>query len=269
MQAVPDPSSAVPTLLNSREQPPYSVYNPQGQSGLVLVCDHAKNAIPRSLGTLGLSQAALNTHIALDIGCEALSVAIADRLDSVLVMGGFSRLVVDLNRHPEHPTSIPLASDGVEIPGNRQLSGHDRRQRIDEVFSPYHKALAAEVQRVGAQHPRIALISLHSFTPYADGASRPWHLSILWNKDQRLSRPLLEGLRREAGLCIGDNQPYDARKYFGYTVDAYANINTLAHVMIEARQDILDSKDGIAKWADLLATQLRRALPACGVFISN
>ena len=266
---MPDPSSVVPTLLNSREKPPYSVYNPQGQSGLVLVCDHAQNAIPRSLGTLGLSQTTLDTHIALDIGCEALSAAVADRLDCVLVIAGFSRLVVDLNRRPEHPTSIPLASDGVEVPGNQKLSGHDRRQRIDEIFSPYHEAVAAEVKRVGAQHPRIALISMHSFTPYADGASRPWHLGILWNKDQRLSQPLLQSLREDSGLCVGDNQPYDARADLGYTVDAYVHVDSLAQVMIEVRQDLLESEEGTSRWADLLAEHLKDALATWGVFINR
>ena len=265
---MPDPSSSVPTLLNSREKPPYSVYNPQGQSGLVLVCDHAQNAIPHSLGTLGLSQTTLDTHIALDIGCEALSAAVADRLDCVLVVAGFSRLVVDLNRHPEHPTSIPLASDGVEVPGNQQLSGHDRRQRIDEIFSPYHEAVAAEVKRVSAQHPRISLISLHSFTPYAEGANRPWHLGILWNKDQRLSQPLLKSLRENPDLCVGDNQPYDARAHLGYTVDAYVHVDGLAQVMIEVRQDLLESEEGISRWADLLAEHLKDALATWGVFIN-
>ena len=216
------------------------------------------------MGTLGLPSAALDTHIALDIGCEALSVALADRLDSVLVVAGFSRLVVDLNRPPGHPTSIPLTSDGIEIPGNQRLSERKRLSRIEEIFSPYHEAVSTEVQRACAQHPKAALISMHSFTPRMDGQWRPWHVGILWNRDQRLSQPLLDSLRRESGLCIGDNQPYDARAHLGYTVDAYADINNLAQVMIEVRQDLLESDEGILRWAVLLSEHIKLALASWG-----
>ena len=260
---MPDPSSTASTVLNPVEAP-YSSYNPTGQSELVLVCDHARNAIPRSMGTLGLPSAALDTHIALDIGCEALSVALADRLDSVLVVAGFSRLVVDLNRPPGHPTSIPLTSDGIEIPGNQRLSERKRLRRIEEIFSPYHEAVSTEVQRACAQHSKAALISMHSFTPRMDGQWRPWHVGILWNRDQRLSQPLLDSLRRESGLCIGDNQPYDARAHLGYTVDAYADINNLAQVMIEVRQDLLESDEGILRWAVLLSEHIKLALASWG-----
>ena len=260
---MPNPSSTAPTLLNPGEAP-YSTYNPTGQSELVLVCDHARNTIPRSMGTLGLASAALDTHIALDIGCEVLSAALADRLDSVLVVAGFSRLVVDLNRPPGHPTSIPLTSDGIEIPGNQRLDERKRLTRIEEIFSPYHEAVSTEVNRVCARHPKAALISMHSFTPQMDGQRRPWHVGILWNRDQRLSQTLLNSLRSIPGLCVGDNQPYDARAHLGYTVDAYAHINSLAQVMIEVRQDLMESDDGISRWADLLSEHIKLALTDWG-----
>jgi len=265
---VPDPSSAALTVLDPGETP-YSYYNPTGQSGLVLVCDHARNAIPRPLGTLGLPPAALATHIALDIGCEALSVALADRLDSVLVIAGFSRLVVDLNRPPGHPTSIPRTSDGIEIPGNQDLSERERLERIEEIFSPYHEAVSTEVERACRRHQQVALISMHSFTPRMDGQRRPWHIGILWNRDQRLSQPLLDSLRRDPSLCVGDNQPYDARAELGYTVDAYAHMSSLAQVMIEVRQDLLESEEGVSRWADLLSEHLKGALANWGVLIDR
>ncbi|HCK76450.1 MAG TPA: N-formylglutamate amidohydrolase [Gammaproteobacteria bacterium] len=265
---MPDPFSAALTVLESGEAP-YSCYNPTGQSGLVLVCDHARNTIPRQLGTLGLPPTVLATHIALDIGCEALAIALADRFDSVLVIAGFSRLVVDLNRPPGHPASIPQISDGIEIPGNQDLSERERLGRIEEIFSPYHKAVSTEVGRACDRHPQVALVSMHSFTPRMDGQNRPWHIGILWNHDQRLSQPLLESLRRDSGLCVGDNQPYDARAQLGYTVDTFAHINSLAQVMIEVRQDLLESEEGVLRWAGLLSEHLKGALANWGVLIDR
>ncbi len=262
-------SPKTPPLLDADEQPPYVHYNPDGQSGVVLVCDHARNATPRSLAGLGLSSEILATHIGLDIGCEHLSKKIADNLDSVLLIAGFSRLVVDLNRPPDHPTSIPVQSDGIDIPGNHSLSVRDRQQRIDEVFTPYHDAVATELKQIFGHHQRVALISMHSFTPRMDGLARPWHIGILWNRDQRLSEPLLESLRLEPDLCVGDNQPYDARDHLGYTVDAYDGMPGLAQVMIEVRQDLLTTTEDVSRWADLLTRHLTQVLEGWGVSVGR
>ena len=236
---------------------------------MVLVCDHARNAVPRSLAGLGLSSEVLKTHVGLDIGCESLSKQIADRLDSVLVVAGFSRLVVDPNRPPGHPTSIPSQSDGIEIPGNRSLTERDRQRRIDEIFTPYHEAVAVELEQTFRRHRRVALVSMHSFTPRMGGEARPWHVGILWSRDQRLSAPLLESLRREPDLCVGDNQPYDARDNLGYTVDAYDGMDGLAQVMIEVRQDLLIANEDVSWWADLLAGHLAQTLDGWGVSVRS
>ena len=37
-------------------------------SGALIICDHASNAIPPAYGTLGLPREALDRHIAYDIG---------------------------------------------------------------------------------------------------------------------------------------------------------------------------------------------------------
>ena len=264
-----DQSSKTLPLLGPDERPPYSRYNPGGESGVVLVCDHARNAVPRSLAGLGLSSEVLKTHVGLDIGCESLSKQIADRLDSVLVVAGFSRLVVDPNRPPGHPTSIPSQSDGIEIPGNRSLTERDRQRRIDEIFTPYHEAVAVELEQTFRRHRRVALVSMHSFTPRMGGEARPWHLGILWSRDQRLSAPLLESLRREPDLCVGDNQPYDARDNLGYTVDAYDGMDGLAQVMIEVRQDLLIANEDVSWWADLLAGHLAQTLDGWGVSVRS
>ncbi len=264
-----DQSSKTLPLLGPDERPPYSRYNPGGESGVVLVCDHARNAVPRSLAGLGLSSEVLKTHVGLDIGCESLSKQIADRLDSVLVVAGFSRLVVDPNRPPGHPTSIPSQSDGIEIPGNRSLTERDRQRRIDEIFTPYHEAVAAELEQTFRRHRRVALVSMHSFTPRMGGEARPWHVGILWSRDQRLSAPLLESLRREPDLCVGDNQPYDARDNLGYTVDAYDGMDGLAQVMIEVRQDLLIANEDVSWWADLLAGHLAQTLDGWGVSVRS
>ena len=51
-------------LLQQGEESPFIAVNEQGRSPFVLICEHASNTLPRSLGTLGLSDEDLQRHIA-------------------------------------------------------------------------------------------------------------------------------------------------------------------------------------------------------------
>ena len=51
--------------------------NPAGSAPLLLVCDHASNAVPDTFGTLGLDAAKLQDHVAWDIGALALARRLA------------------------------------------------------------------------------------------------------------------------------------------------------------------------------------------------
>ena len=243
-------------LLGEDETPPFEIGNAGGCAPLVLVCDHARNVIPRALADLGLNADLRARHIALDIGCEMLAHRLAHLLDAVLVLARFSRLVIDLNRPLDDPTSISACSDGFIIPGNQNVSTEQQLSREEEIFIPYHKAVAAQVKCVHAKHGVPALIALHSFTPAMSGKPRPWQIGILWNDDQRMSLPLLDSLRGDPDLCVGDNQPYDAREHVGYTIETHGEVNGLPHVLIEVRQDLIATEDGAMVWADRLAGHL-------------
>lgn len=253
-------------LLGEDETPPFEVVNVDGCAPLVLVCDHARNVIPRALADLGLDADLRARHIALDIGCEMLAQRLAHLLDAVLVLARFSRLVIDLNRPLDDPTSIAPCSDGFIVPGNQNISAEQRLPREEEIFIPYHKAVAAQVKRVHAKHGVPALIALHSFTPTMAGNLRPWQIGILWKDDQRMSLPLLASLRGDPDLCVGDNQPYDAREHVGYTIETHGGINGFPHVLIEVRQDLIATEAGAMVWADRLAEHLGPILANCDLY---
>ena len=75
------------------------------------------------------------------------------------------------------------------------------------------------------------------------GKLRPWQIGILWNDDQRMSLPLLDSLRGDPDLCVGDNQPYDAREHVGYTIETHGGVNGFPHVLIEVRQDLIATEE--------------------------
>ena len=254
-------------LLTGDDLPPFTVINPDGQAPIVLVCDHASNAIPLKLDQLGLGDEQLRQHIAWDIGAAQVTRLLAARLDAPAVLGGYSRLVVDCNRAPGDPTSIVAISDGVLIPGNRALDDAQADARVNEVFWPYHhaitQALAHRWRHGSGQAP--ALIAIHSFTPGMRGFQRPWHLGVLWNRDPRLAVLLLARFTAEADLRVGDNEPYSGR-LVGFTMDTHGGAAGLAHVGIEIRQDLIGDAAGCARWAVVIGDALTVALQDQALF---
>ncbi len=253
-------SDAVGSLVGPEDPAPYRLLNPGGSAPYLVICDHASRTIPRALDNLGLDAAALRRHIAWDIGTADVAERVAERLDAPLVVAGYSRLVIDQNRHLGDPTSIPAISDGVVIPGNRDVTADDARRRADEFFWPYHNAIEAEIERLRTRGVTPAIISIHSFTPSFQGFERPWHVGILSHRDRRVAEPLLERLQAQPDLCVGDNQPYSARNPAGYSMEAHAEEPGYPHALIEIRQDLIDTKKTAVHWADMLAGLLTDVL---------
>lgn len=216
----------------------------------VVVCDHASNAVPLALGSLGLDPVVLARHVAWDIGAGPLAEALARRLRLPCVLAGYSRLVVDCNRDPASAASMLALSDGDRIPGNEAISPADRAARIAEIFEPYHAAVTATLAAM--QHACPALVAVHSFTPVMQGLARPWHCGVLWNKDSRLPLAVLAALRAEPGLLVGDNEPYSGRDPSDYTVSRHAAAFGRPHICLEIRQDLLADSPGVEAWASRL-----------------
>lgn len=246
-------------LLAPDEPRPFELFNGAGRAPLLLICDHATRFIPRALNRLGLDEAALARHIAWDIGIAEVTRRLARRLDAPAVLSHFSRLIVDPNRQLDNPTLMPEISDGTVIPGNRDLEACERRARIDTFFRPYHDAVAAQLDAMLGRGQAPALVSMHSFTPVMHGIPRPWEIGILWNRDARLPRPLMERLRAE-GLTVGDNEPYSGADGHGYTQHTHGDRRGLANVLIEVRQDLIDTQQGAARWAERLGAALEDVL---------
>ena len=259
----PDPDPSARWRLLGPDDPSPVWRESHGQRfPAVVACDHASRAVPRALGTLGLSAVQASRHIAWDIGAGALARALARRLGVAVVATGFSRLVIDCNRHLDDPTSIVVASDGDAVPGNVGLDEAARAARTREIFEPYHAALEAELEAVvatsGAARP--ALIAIHSFTDVFGGQARPWHCGVLWDLDPRLAVPLIAALRAVPGLVVGDNEPYSGRHPSDYTIETHAERHGRPHVCIEVRQDLLADDVGVAAWAERLGQPLERLL---------
>lgn len=229
-------------------------------AGVIVLCDHADNALPEEYGSLGLSPSELARHIAYDIGARAVTERLSERLGAPAVLTRFSRLLIDCNRGEDDPTLIMRLSDGAIVPGNRTLSEGERAKRVTRFYRPYHAAIGALLDRALAAGIAPVLLSMHSFTPQWRGKPRPWHGAILWDRDPRLARPLIEGLRAAGpALVIGDNEPYSGRLK-GDCMWRHGTSRGLSHAIIEVRQDLITTESGQREWADRLASVMEHIL---------
>jgi hypothetical protein len=77
--------SAAGPLLGPSDPDPVEWVNEDSPAPVLLLCEHAGQAVPSALGALGLPPQAFDDDIGWDIGAEALARAIAARLSALLV----------------------------------------------------------------------------------------------------------------------------------------------------------------------------------------
>jgi predicted N-formylglutamate amidohydrolase len=227
---------------------PFEILGKPRKGGVLIIGDHASNHVPSDID-LGIDPACLNTHIAWDIGVAPVARLIAREDGFSAFLGGYSRLVVDLNRDLHDDSAIPSASDGLPIPGNN-ISENEKEARLERFHKPYHFHLSELL----AQHRPKLILSLHSFTPALESKpdeARPWQVGVLYNDKEAASKlaiPFLES----AGYIVGDQLPYSG-KLLNATMNRHAEANDIAYIGIEMRQDISCHPDGQARYARTLA----------------
>ncbi|MFN2425386.1 MAG: N-formylglutamate amidohydrolase [Candidatus Binatia bacterium] len=250
---------SVDALLSNEDPAVFEIEGLHGRSPFVLTCDHGGRRIPRKLGKLGLSDDELATHVAWDIGVADLGRRLAARLDAFLISHNYSRLVIDMNRPPGTPDSIITLSERTRVPANEGLTPLEARQRHDELFEPYHRRIADELDEREARGLPTVLVALHSFTPVYKDDRRLWHAGVLYGRDSRVARPMLAMLRADESLVVGDNEPYRVTDASDYTVVFHGERRGLPHVELEIRQDLLLGDGDLGAWTERLAAALEEA----------
>lgn len=242
---------------NSCSPSAVEIVNIDGAAPLLLTCEHASNRIPEGV-SLGIESDDLQSHIGYDIGAAAVTRRLAAVLDAPAILSCFSRLVIDCNRPLASPESIPEEVAGIAIPGNRKLSQAIREQRAHLCFRPFHDAIAQLLQRRDPNGKHL-LVSVHSFTPSLAGVKRPWEVGILQRRSPTIGIMMVEALRT-LGINAIANQPYQIEDETDVTVPCHGEAHGRAAVLIELRQDQIDSPQGIDLWAGHTATSIRAVL---------
>lgn len=246
------------THQSSISTTPFTVIGPDRPARWVITCDHATNKVPDDIngGDLGLPAADMNRHIAYDVGADGVSTHLAELLDAPYVRSGFSRLVIDPNRGDNDPTLVMKLYDGTIIPANRHVDATEVTRRRETLHRPYHDAVADVIAR--REQPLICAI--HSFTPQLKGGDmRPWHVGVLFAEDERLARPFLDLIHQEKDICTGENEPYGGHLP-GDALDRHAMQPGHPNILIEVRNDLIETDAQQKAWAQRLAPILQQAL---------
>lgn len=248
------------TLISEDDPPVFEVVNGDSMAKVLLTCDHAGAAIPAALENLGLGPEHLGRHISSDIGVAELGRAVAARLEAPLVLTNYSRLMIDVNRTLDDPTSVCVISDGAVVPGNRDLTPEEKERRAEIFFRPYHDAIDGLIVRSLNAGTVPAVVALHSFTRFFNGRERLCDIGLLWYRDPRLVKPLLARLKEVPDLTVGENQPYSGTNGHGYSMEYHADSRGLANVLIEVRQDHIHEPEGLERIAGILGEALSDVL---------
>jgi len=243
-------------LLGRDEPVAFGVAANGGSSPFVVICDHAGRRLPRKLGMLDLSARELASHLAWDLGAGQVARMLATELDAFVAWQPYSRLVIDCNRPLSAADSIPRQSERLFIPGNQNLLESEVEARVREIFVPYHEVIRLELDRRTAAGLPSILVSIHSFAPVFLEVFRPVKIGVLFNRDERLAKPLTDLLRAEGDLAVGYNEPYAAKEASDFSIVAHGEKRGIVPVQLELRQDLIADAHAQSAWAKRLARLL-------------
>ncbi|SNZ21496.1 Predicted N-formylglutamate amidohydrolase [Cohaesibacter gelatinilyticus] len=248
------------TVLQTGEPSPVTLIHAQAAGDILLICEHASNHFPKSLGSLGLNEEATRSHVAWDPGALGVSLHLSKLLDASFIHQNYSRLVYDCNRPPSAHDAMPARSEVFDIPGNHNLSQDDRDARTNAIYRPFETALAdfIKARREASRPPFI--ITIHSFTPIYHGKKREVELGILFDQDTRLANAILRSSTDENDLIIRANEPYSPTDGVTHTLQTHALPFGLHNVMIEIRNDLIETEDQQRAMAEKLSRLFTAAI---------
>ncbi|MBS9715590.1 N-formylglutamate amidohydrolase [Pseudohalocynthiibacter aestuariivivens] len=243
------------------------VLNPDGVGPVVLVCEHASAHIPEAYNNLGLSPATRDSHAVWDPGARALAARLSKALNAPLIAGRVSRLVYDCNRPPESPGAMPEKSELIEVPGNQGLNDEDKAARVEQVYVPFCNAVGEVLEARESNAIPTVLVTIHSFTPLYFGKPRNVEIGILHDTDSRVADAMLAQSELIAPRVVERNSPYGPADGVTHSLKIHGIEHGLMNVMIEVRNDLLETEAAQDAIADELLGLLASSLKELGLVI--
>lgn len=175
-------------------------------SSLIFTCEHGGNQVPRELQKyFSTARQILNSHRGWDYGALEVAKNIQHELNAPLFYSQVSRLVVDLNRSPNHPSLFSQFT--------KHLSESEKTNILSRYYAPYHQSVEDAVRSVAKKKTSVYHLSLHSFTPVLDGKVRNAEIGLLYDPKKENEKEFCNALKRSLNFTFPDlrvryNYPY-------------------------------------------------------------
>jgi len=236
----------------------FDLINLNGRFPVVLTCEHASCAVPSEYQGLGLGDEEICRHIGWDIGARAVVEKLTQVMDAPAVCSGYSRLLIDCNRHLSDHDLIILESDGTRIPANQNVSPEERTQRITRFYQPYHEAID---QLIRAKETKdLNLLSVHSFTPVLKKNERKFDLGILFDRYEDLAQEVGHRLDR-GGYQVRYNEPYSGYDGLIFSARSHGERHQIVYLEIEINNSLIADPEQAAHIGKVLGSVFRDILP--------
>jgi len=173
---------------------------------LLITCEHGGNRIPARYRPLfERYRNALESHRGYDAGALALARDFARAYGAALVYSTVSRLLVELNRSPNHRQLLSEVT--------RALPAAERQRLLQRYYWPYRNCVEVQVHSVIARGERIVHVSSHSFTPRLNGVERRADVGLLYDPRRMAEREFCTAWKSEIQaanprLLVRQNYPY-------------------------------------------------------------
>lgn len=226
----------------------------------LVTCEHAGNRVPALYRPLFRAhEDLLLSHRGHDPGARLLARELAAALDAPIVVSTVSRLIIDLNRSPAHPS---LYSEVTRL-----LPLSARREILQRYYLPYRARvetwIAGRIDRGG----RVLHLSAHSFTPVLNGKVRNADVGLLYDPRRPAEAVFCRRWQRAmhslaADIRVRRNYPYTGRSD-GLTTWLRRRFPAESYLGIELEVNQRYPLGGDAAWRELralLIEGLRRSM---------
>lgn len=224
-------------------------------TAVVVTCEHAGNEIPPEYERLFTGAGSvLASHRGWDPGAMGYAVRFATRLSAPLIATRVSRLLVEVNRSPDHPEVFSEFTRGADAATRGALLG--------AYYTPHRRSVERVVGALVASDQRVLHLGAHSFTDVLDGVERAVDIGLLFDPERACECAFIDRWRPEVErhaptLRVRNNEPY-----LGTDDGLTTHLRTLfspdryAGIEVEVRQGLLAGEREQRAIGDLLADSM-------------
>lgn len=222
-----------------------------GRSRTTLLCEHASMRLPEPWTWPDEDHWVVGTHWSWDPGAAEITRELADALGAAAVLSRFTRLLCDPNRAESDPDLFRAVAEGRRLALNQDLGQAERERRL----ATYHRAYHAAADRLIADHPGTAVLSVHTFTPLYEGSPRDVEIGVLFDDEDDLATDLAVAIS-DRGYPVWLNEPWSGKDGLIYSADRHGKAHGRRVLELEVRNDLATDP----AWRAAFVPHLRDAL---------